>query len=117
MNLCEAARRHGAAYAVKLSTVTPVLEMKVGGPYGAHLESEAALAASGMPFTVLRPNLFMHMPAAVFTRSTSRGLRAAHPTAQGSSPWAGPTTHSPATRRTPHTRSSTVPAFGVPYEP
>ena len=39
--------------------------MKVGGPYGAHLESEAALAASGLPFTVLRPNLFMHMLAAV----------------------------------------------------
>jgi len=63
INLCEAAVRHGAAYAVKLSTVTPVLEMKVGGPYGAHLESEAALAASGLPFTVLRPNLFMHMLA------------------------------------------------------
>ena len=63
MNLCEAAKRHGASYAVKLSTATPVLEMKAGGPYGAHLESEAALAASGMPFTVLRPNLFMHMLA------------------------------------------------------
>ena len=63
VNLCEAAKRHGASYAVKLSTATPVLEMKAGGPYGAHLESEAALAASGMPFTVLRPNLFMHMLA------------------------------------------------------
>ena len=45
VNLCEAAKRHGASYAVKLSTATPVLEMKAGGPYGAHLESEAALAA------------------------------------------------------------------------
>ena len=46
VNLCEAAKRHGASYAVKLSTATPVLEMKAGGPYGAHLEAEAALAAS-----------------------------------------------------------------------
>jgi len=61
MNLCEAAVRHGAAYAVKLSTVTPVLEMKEGGPYAAHLASEQALAASGLPFTILRPNLFMQM--------------------------------------------------------
>ena len=53
VNLCEAAKRHGASYAVKLSTATPVLEMKAGGPYGAHLEAEAALATSGLPFTVL----------------------------------------------------------------
>ena len=53
MNLCEAAKRHGASHAVKLSTATPVLEMKAGGPYGAHLESEAALAASGLPCTML----------------------------------------------------------------
>ena len=53
VNLCEAAKRHGASYAVKLSTATPVLEMKAGGPYGAHLEAEAALATSGLPFIVL----------------------------------------------------------------
>ena len=60
-NLCEAAARHGAAYAVKLSTVTPVLEMEQGGPYAAHLAAEAALASCGVPYTVLRPNLFMQM--------------------------------------------------------
>ena len=60
-NLCAAAARHGAEYAVKLSTVTPVLEMKEGGPYAAHLEAEAALAASGVPYSILRPNLFMQM--------------------------------------------------------
>ena len=63
-NLIAAAARHGAGYAVKLSTVTPVLEMKEGGPYAAHLEAEAALAACGVPYSILRPNLFMQMLAA-----------------------------------------------------
>ena len=63
-NLCAAAARRGAEYAVKLSTVTPVLEMKEGGPYAAHLEAEAALAASGVPYSILRPNLFMQMLSA-----------------------------------------------------
>ena len=60
-NVIDAAQRHNAEYVVKLSTASAVLEDERGGPYAAHLEVEAALAASGVAHTVLRPNLFFQM--------------------------------------------------------
>ena len=48
-------------YIVKLSTETSVLEMKSGGPYEAHLAIEAAVKECGVPYTILRPNMFMEM--------------------------------------------------------
>ena len=60
-NLLDAAQRHNAEYVVKLSTASAVLEDERGGPYAAHLEVEAALAACGVAHTVLRPNLFFQM--------------------------------------------------------
>ena len=53
---CAAGR---CTYVVKLSTATPVLEMREGGPYAAHLEVESLLNEIGVPHAVLRPNLFM----------------------------------------------------------
>ena len=50
-------------YVVKLSTASAVLEDERGGRYAAHLEVEAALAASGVS-SRLRPNLFFQMPLA-----------------------------------------------------
>ena len=44
-NVLDAAQRHNAEYVVKLSTASAVLEDERGGPYAAHLEVEAALAA------------------------------------------------------------------------
>merc|ERR1712070_720939 len=61
MNLLNASAKHGCEYIVKLSTVRTVLEAKSGGPYKAHLSIEQALAESQVPWTVLRPNLFMQM--------------------------------------------------------
>lgn len=58
-NVCRAAQKAGCTYAVKLSTATPVLDMKQGGPYRAHLEVEALLKQLALPHAVLRPNLFM----------------------------------------------------------
>ena len=57
--VCCAAQEAGCCYAVKLSTATPVLELKEGGPYAAHLEVEELLRQLALPHAVLRPNLFM----------------------------------------------------------
>ena len=57
--VCRAAVEQGCGYVVKLSTSTPVLEMKEGGPYAAHLEVEQLLRELAVPHAVLRPNLFM----------------------------------------------------------
>ena len=58
-NVCRAAHAAGCGYAVKLSTASAVLDMKEGGPYGAHLEVEELLRELALPHAVLRPNLFM----------------------------------------------------------
>jgi uncharacterized protein YbjT (DUF2867 family) len=58
-NICRSAQARGCGYVVKLSTATPVLEMKEGGPYAAHLEVEALLSQLGLPHAILRPNLFL----------------------------------------------------------
>lgn len=60
-NVLAAAAATGAQYCVKLSTAAAILDAKEGGPYAAHLEVEAALAASGLAYTVLRPNLYTDM--------------------------------------------------------
>jgi len=61
INVLEAAEKYGCEYVVRVSTVRTVLEAKSGGPYEAHLEVEAALAASPLQYTCLRPNVYMQM--------------------------------------------------------
>ena len=57
--VCSAAQAAGCVYAVKLSTASPVLNLKEGGPYAAHLEVEEQLRQLALPHAVLRPNLFL----------------------------------------------------------
>jgi uncharacterized protein YbjT (DUF2867 family) len=58
-SVCRAAHANGCSFVVKLSTATPVLEMKQGGPYAAHLAVEELLSELAMPHAVLRPSLFL----------------------------------------------------------
>jgi len=58
-SVCRAAQSGGCSFIVKLSTASPVLEMKSGGPYAAHLEVERLLSELQVPHAVLRPNLFL----------------------------------------------------------
>lgn len=58
-NVARAAQKNGCAFIVKLSTASPVLEKKDGGPHAAHLTVEDLLGELGLPHAVLRPNIFM----------------------------------------------------------